>query len=355
MEQKRITWVDTARFFAMLAVMANHTQYTTAKLDSFVAPFYLNMFSFAAGYVYVHRAGFGKFFRRKLQQLFVPWLCLSLLTIGLGQLLSFHEHAPLGRLLLDNLLQIHYRGDEMWYVAALFAGFLPFYFLIALLERRAEKRRRRAWGLLLLLFALALAGDAFVMFVPPEHVPGCYGPAPAALPWHLEYLGTMLFYMLLGYLFRGRAEAAFDRHNGRWTCALLLALFLFVNMSLPWKLGGIFGVPRLFFQHLCAVLSLAALTSLAKLLPSNAFVRMVGENTILYYGLHGKVESLVQMPLARFWPAAAALRWTDLPASAAVAVVIALLVAVLLAPVVAAIRRWLPFLAGKGRGPRRTV
>ena len=69
MEQKRITWVDTARFFAMLAVMANHTQYTTAKLDSFVAPFYLNMFSFAAGYVYVHRAGFGKFFRRKLQQL----------------------------------------------------------------------------------------------------------------------------------------------------------------------------------------------------------------------------------------------------------------------------------------------
>ena len=355
MEQKRITWVDTARFFAMLAVMANHTQYTTAKLDSFVAPFYLNMFSFAAGYVYVHRAGFGKFFRRKLQQLFVPWLCLSLLTIGLGQLLSFHEHAPLGRLLLDNLLQIHYRGDEMWYVAALFAGFLPFYFLIALLERRAEKRRRRAWGLLLLLFALALAGDAFVMFVPPEHVPGCYGPAPAALPWHLEYLGTMLFYMLLGYLFRGRAEAAFDRHNGRWTCALLLALFLFVNMSLPWKLGGIFGVPRLFFQHLCAVLGLAALTSLAKLLPSNAFVRMVGENTILYYGLHGKAESLVQQLLARIWPAAAALRWTDLPASAAVAVVIALLVAVLLLPVVAAIRRWLPFLAGKGRGPRRTV
>ena len=84
MQQKRIEWVDTARFFAMIAVMANHTQFMTAKLDSFVAPFYLNMFSFAAGYVYVHRAGFAAFFRKKLRQLFLPWLFLSLLGIVLG-------------------------------------------------------------------------------------------------------------------------------------------------------------------------------------------------------------------------------------------------------------------------------
>ena len=36
MDKKRIDWVDTARFFCMLAVMANHTQFTNAKLDSFV-------------------------------------------------------------------------------------------------------------------------------------------------------------------------------------------------------------------------------------------------------------------------------------------------------------------------------
>ena len=81
MDKKRIEWVDTARFFCMLAVMANHTQFTNAKLDSFVEPFFLNMFTFAAGYVYTHRAGFGVFFRKKLRQLFLPWLLLSTLTI----------------------------------------------------------------------------------------------------------------------------------------------------------------------------------------------------------------------------------------------------------------------------------
>ena len=348
MQQKRIEWVDTARFFAMIAVMANHTQFMTAKLDSFVAPCYLNMFSFAAGYVYVHRAGFAAFFRKKLRQLFLPWLCLSLLVIVLGQIFSFHDHAPLGTLLLGNFLQIHYRHDEMWYVAALFAAFLPFYFLVEMLEK-GGRRRGHTLTLLAAVFALAILSDAFVMFVPPEKVPGCYGRQPAALPWHLEYLGTMLFYMLLGYLFRGRAEERFDRHKGPWQALLLFALYCFVNMVLPWKVGGILGVPRLFFQHLCALLSLAALISLSKLLPSNAFVRTIGQNTILYYGLHGKAESLVQHLLVRVWPAIGALRRTDLPQSAAVAVALALVIGLLLLPVIAFIRRYLPFLAGKSR------
>ena len=147
MEQKRIEWVDTARFFAMLAVMTNHTQFSTDRFDSFVTPFYLNIFSFAAGYVYCHRAGFSRFFRKKVQQLFIPWLCLSVLSIVSAGLFSLNRHAPVATRLFENLLQIHYRNDEMWYVAALFAAFLPFYFVVGCYERDRGGKGRR--GLLL--------------------------------------------------------------------------------------------------------------------------------------------------------------------------------------------------------------
>ena len=320
MQQKRIEWVDTARFFAMIAVMANHTQFMTAKLDSFVAPFYLNMFSFAAGYVYVHRAGFAAFVRKKLRQLFLPWLFLSLLVIVLGQIFSFHNHAPLGTLLLGNFLQIHYRHDEMWYVAALFAAFLPFYFLVEMLEK-GGRRRGRTLTLLAAVFALAILSDAFVMFVPPEKVPGCYGRQPAALPWHLEYLGTMLFYMLLGYLFRGRAEARFDRHKGPWQALLRFALYCFVNMVLPWKVGGIFGVPRLFFQHLCA---------------------LIGYDPVRWSGY---VYCVLAVLAQAYY---ATLKDASLFASISPAM-FALVIGLLLLPVIAFIRRYLPFLAGKSR------
>ena len=74
MEKKRIEWVDTARFLCMLAVMAEHAESMTGTMDKIIDPFYLNMFSFAAGYVYVHRRGFRDFLGRKVRQLLVPWL-----------------------------------------------------------------------------------------------------------------------------------------------------------------------------------------------------------------------------------------------------------------------------------------
>ena len=347
MDKKRIAWVDTARFFCMLAVMANHTQFTNAKLDSFVEPFFLNMFTFAAGYVYTHRAGFGVFFRKKLRQLFLPWLLLSTLTILLAQIFSFQSHDPLLLALGKNLLQIRYFGDEMWYVAALFVSFLPFYFVVACYEAGGEHKARRAPVLLLLVFALAVASDCLMQFSPAERLPWYSGTRLFSLPWHLEYVGPMLFYMTLGYFFRRYGEGLFDRLNRRWLWPLLLALYVLVVMVLPLRVGGIFGFPRVLFLYLCALLGIVTLIAMGKSLPSNAFVRFVGQNTILYYGLHGKAESAVQQLLLRLWPRSGDYYFNEVPPAQVLAVAVALAVAVLLVPVVWLILRYLPILAGK--------
>ena len=348
MDKKRIDWIDTARFFCMLAVMANHTLYTNPKLDSFVEPFFLNMFTFAAGYVYTHHPGFGDVFRKKLRQLFLPWLYLSTLTIVLAQLFSFRSHDALWIALGKNLLQIRYLKDEMWYVAALFVSFLPFYAVVACYETGGAKKRRRAWLLLVLVFLLAISSDCLTQFGPAEHLPWYRGSGPIALPWHLEYVGPMLFFMLLGYLFRRYGEAAFDRLNRAWLWPLLLALYVLVVMVLPLRVGGIFGFPRVLFLYLCALLGILTLIAMGKSLPSNAFVRFIGQNTILYYGLHGKAESAVQQLLGHVWPMPFAVyRYREAVPAYLLAVLIALIVAVLLIPVNKLILRYLPFLAGK--------
>ena len=143
-----------------------------------------------------------------------------------------------------------------------------------------------------------------MQFGSPERLPWYSGARLFSLPWHLEYVGPMLFYMTLGYFFRRYGEARFDRLNRRWLWPLLLGLYVLVVMVLPLRLGGIFGFPRVLFLYLCAL-------------------------------------------LLRLWPRSGDYYYNEVPPAYVLAAAVALTVAVLLVPVVWLILRYLPILAGK--------
>ena len=347
MDKKRIEWVDTAKFLCMLAVMAEHAESMTGTLDKIVDPFYLNMFSFAAGYVYVHRHGFRNFFSKKLRQLMVPWLFFSLLVIFSAHLFSFNEHESLWRELELNFLQIKYSRGEMWYVAALFVAFIPFYFSIDWYENSNEPARKKTGLLLIVSFLLALGSLAFSTFFPRDILPWTRELVPVALPWHLEYIFQVMFAMILGYLFRRFWEPTFDRYDGPWTCLLLwiayLVAVLVIGGPLPY-----FELARYLWYYPCAFLGMAAVISLAKRIRPNAYTRCVGQNTLIYYGLHGKVESVIQAGIRHFWREP----YEELiggghESAALLAVALALVVSVLLMPVSWFINRYLPFMLGR--------
>ena len=347
MEKKRIEWVDSAKFLCMLAVMAEHAESMTGTMDKIIDPFYLNMFSFAAGYVYVHRHGFKDFLGKKVRQLLVPWFCFSLLVILSSHLFSFNAHESLGKELLQNFLQIKHSGGEMWYVAALFVAFLPFYFFIDRYERSALALRRKTALLLGVSFVLALLSLAFATFFPRDILPWTRELVPAALPWHLEYMFQAMFAMVLGYLFRRFWEPGFDRHDGPWTCLLLwaayLAAVLVIGGPMPY-----YGLARYLWYYPSAFLGMAAVISLAKRIRPNRYTRCVGQNTLTYYGLHGKVESVLQAMLRHFWyEPYEELIWGGHESSALLAVALSLLVSVILMPVAWFINRYLPFMVGR--------
>ena len=350
MDKKRIAWVDTVKFLCMIAVMADHAESSREMLDLFVAPFYLNMFSFAAGYVYVHREGFGPFLRKKARQLLVPWLVFSLFVILTAHLLSFREHTgSLGRDLLWNFLQIHYHGDEMWYVAALFVAFLPFYFVVSRYERSPAPGKTAAAQLLAFLL-LALGSTAFSFLLPRDLLPWSEG-LPLTLPWHLEYIGQAVFYMLLGFFFRVRWEAAYDRRGSLARGLGFLLVYLVLLYVVPPLFGGFTQAQLAFYYFPCSLAAMPAIVSLCKAVRPGRFVSYVGQNTLVYYGLHGKVESLLLILLRRFVPQ---LYYTGIWGESALfnlgfTLAFALVTAVLLLIPAYIINRWFPFVLGRRR------
>lgn len=355
MEKKRVVWVDLARFFCMIAVMSEHSPMMTDLLDNLWEPWFLNLFSFVAGYVYLHRPGFGSFVRRKLRQLLVPWAFFSFLIVLLSAVFSFGEH-NIRQELIQNLLQIRYHGGEMWYVAALFVAFLPFYWLVDRYER-SGLRQKDVLFLLVALF-LAVLSDVFSHYAPRDLLPWGTPELPTTLPWHLEYMFHAMFYMFLGYLFRLRWEPVFDRHNSPLLCAGLLALYL-AMLFVFYPVGSLLfpgpGIPRLYLR---SFVSIGAVVSLCKLIPGTGHMKLVGANTLVYYGLHGKVESLIRAAALRLCPGL----WETLLYSAGgwqalAAVFIAWLTSWLLVPAVWIFNRWFPVLVGKkaGRAARAGV
>lgn len=327
--------------------MTEHVECVTPLWDRFVEPFFLNMFSFAAGYVYVHRDGFGRFFYKKVRQLFIPWLFFSSLTIVTAHIFSFNVHESLAVEMGRNMLQIMYHGSEMWYVAALFVAFLPFYFFIKAYEKADSPAGQREGRLLLVSFTLCVLSYCFSHYGPRDLFPWCSPDLPIALPWHLEYMFQAMFFMVLGYLFRERYEKIYDSVDSLRLCLLLCAGYLFLDILLPelvsypaW-VNFMLYYPRVF-------LGCMAVIALSKRLRPNRYTRFVGGNTLSYYGLHGKGESLVQFVLRHInEPEYLEIVWGNHPEAVIYALGEALLVSVLLIPAVCFINRFLPFVVGR--------
>lgn len=209
---KRIEWVDVGKFFCIMFVMLSHLESNTELLNRFYAPFFLNGFFFLAGYVYKPSNSFGDLLKKKVKGLLLPWFIFSHFNILLSGIISLKGDRNTLEELKWNLLQIRGLGDGIWFVAALFVAFIPFYFVI---------RWNKPIYACILSFILALVSSIYRAYMNPDLLPW----GTNALPWHLEYIFFAMFWMVLGYYFKLYGEAIFERvaQNMR---AIYLSIYL---------------------------------------------------------------------------------------------------------------------------------
>ena len=343
--KKRIEWVDTAKWICMMFIMLEHLESGCDELSVLHTAFGVEVFFIAAGYV--HKAGqnFKSFFIKKVKCLVVPWLVFSFLDISIAQIFSFGEHGDYFTELLWNLAQIRQHYAQLWFIPALFATFLPFYFFIEWYNRKADKdNHRRPWLFFLIAFALWGVDVAYSHFMMDKPLPW----GSSNLPWHADYIFIAMFYMTIGYFLRNNFEDTFDRLNIRRNRIILLAIYL-CSVYYPYLTDFRMSEPiqELFARLINPLMGCTLVCAFSKVIKSNRYIAYVGQNTLLYFAFHGKVLGFVQGVLKRLFAEAYAQILSNKLSSSIFAICLTIAMSFVLIVPCYIVNRYFPFLVGR--------
>lgn len=284
-----------------------------------------------SGYVYRDTLDFKKHMVKKFKGLFVPWFIFSNFNIILSSIVTLKGDRNLKDELILNLFQIRGYGDGIWFVAALFMAFIPFYFVVKLNNCLAS---------ISLSFVLALLSNIYSNYFPKDY----FSWGSNALPWHLEYIFIAMFWMVLGFYYKQQFEKAFVRYDKWYLTTLVSFIYLAVVFSPIYVKQPFIAIV---FTYARSLLGVVFLVLLSKRIKSNAYFSYVGANTLIYFAFHGKVYAVIEKMLATFMSSAYNVCLSNTVYSSLTAVLITLLLSVILIIPAYCINRWLPWIVGR--------
>jgi len=341
MKENRILWVDIAKYICIMFVMLSHLESSTVLLSVLYSPFFLTLFFFCSGYVYKADDSFGKFILKKVKQLFVPWLILSTANIAVSQILTFNEHKPFTEELFWNFLQIRGMNDGLWFVAALFVAFVPFFFFIKWYQKKSFSKKRICF-LVSIGFILSFLSNLYGYVMDPAVFPW----GSCALPWHLEYIFIAMFYMLMGFLFKHLWENKFDDRNTAVFRFLIWAVYcIVICIDCCCSIDNV--LLAILFSYIPSILGIAAVISVCKIIRPNKYILYIGKNSLLCFALHGKVYSLLQTVLKKFAGGFYFAVLDNVFTSSLFAILLTFVMSIILIVPIYIINRYFPFVIGR--------
>ena len=173
----------------------------------------------------------------------------------------------------------------MWFLALMFGADLVFYLIVQILKDNKKK-------IFIVTFILLMLSYIYSFTIKNP------------LPWHIQMYGVASFFMSLGYLFNGTAEKIFDKYNSIYlfiiSFIMFLMLWLIFIIFLNHKAVTFYSFGDNLLYYFAQILSsLIMLISATKLLRGNKIVLYIGQNTLVLYGLHGKLESVYEVILKK--------------------------------------------------------
>lgn len=337
-ENKRIIWIDVMKFICMFFIIVTHTEIGSSAvlLSTIYNPFILTGFLFASGYTYKHMDSFLSFLKKKIHQLLIPWFAMSFST-KIIVLIFDRNYIKFLDECFWNLLQIREVKDAIWFVAALFIAYIPFYFLINSYNK--HKNNNNYIFYLIFVFALYVIYEVYIKWFPMDLFPW----GNNRLPWHLEYISISLFYMFLGYLFKDRkVSELFDNKKAIIFPVMYILLKTFVYLQRI----EIEGFLAIIYSIIFSIFGVISLIVISKRIKQNKLILFVGQNTLLYFGLHPKALKPLQYILNRFIPNIYKSILCSQFLSTILSFVFGLCICIVLIIPIILIKKYLPFFAG---------
>lgn len=338
---KRVTWIDNVKFICIFFVMVSHLECPPRIFRLFFDPFFLTAFFFVSGYVYKDCSSFKELIKKKSKALLVPWFWFGLFNIVTSHIISFTEHSSLKKEIALNLLQIRGYGDRMWFIAALFMAHIPFYFLV----KYCDKNKR-----LFITILMYVISFVYSFFVDGNLFPW----GTNKLPWHLEYIFIVNFYMVLGYEYKNLDEnilKRFDQKRNNIIISCIYIVLVLINYIGGFTISDEF-IASTFMTIILQICGVFVCIAVGKVIPNNKCVSYIGMNTLIYYGLHGKVESIIEVVLKKI--GLYEILCMNTIAGILGGIVIVLCIMAILLPLVWIINKYFPFVIGKKRSIKKS-
>ncbi len=344
---KRIAWVDIMKYICIMFIMFSHTDFNTANMYRLYSPFYLFGFFFASGYVYTNKDTFLVFLKKKTISILIPWFLFGLFQIFTSHILSFSNHSELGAELLHFFAQIRGLDDKMWFLAALYLAFIPFYFSIKKYEQ--EETLHISYStrkLLIVCLVLYMLSKLYSKYMVASLLPW----NKVELPWHIEYVFVAMFWMVLGYLFKKKFEKVYDERVTSSFIILLSTIYLCVIFLVMTSSNKAMSnsVVQIVLDLMTSGCSIFILVFLCKHIRNNRYISYIGQNTLICFGIHGKFYSVMQTLMKKIIINLYSQILNNEVYSIIVGVLFTLALSILLIVPIYIKNRWIPVLAGKG-------
>lgn len=269
----RLKWLDISRGIAFLMVIYSHLQYKEDMIMRYFSPMFLTMFFFVSGYLFKEKCSFSKVFEQRTRTLFLPFLILGLIMIGLSHILTFNQHVSI----VDEIEGLLYQNGQnqiLWFIAALYIYSIIFYWV-----ERFTKSNEMLLGVCFILFILNAIYSYWLD-----------GPF---IPWHITAAGYACFYMALGKFYKYNEDKIDKLFNNKKVFVIAVIYVGFIsltNISCSFR-----GSKYIIDSLLLSIMSLIIGVAISKCYFQNSrFLLFVGANTLFYFAFHGKVYSLLQ-------------------------------------------------------------
>lgn len=330
MNVKRIEWVDIAKAICAFFVILHHLETNTQLLSKYYMPFFLNGFLFLSGYIYKQQ-DFKTFINKKFFSLIVPWFFFGLLIIITGNIYSPSPEAHNG-LFIDMLCffaQIRELNDAMWFVAALFISYIPFYFIIKYTNSKRKKTHFLVFVFLVAIYCLEIIYESSSI---------CFPWGNNKLPWHIEYIPNALLFMYFGYIYRNEIEQKY-KNSTLLTLLILLVYVILVNIFENYYM--------IILQIMIELYSVVLLVQISKIISPNMIIQIIGQNSLIYFGIAHYLNVPAQMLISTFFPAIYAVILSNQYYSAIFSLVFSVISCLILLLPAKIINDYFPFVLGK--------
>lgn len=150
-------------------------------------------------------------------------------------------------------------------------------------------------------------------------------------------------------MFRHNIKAEFDKYNTlklRIVASIVYLLLVFVSFFGKIKMPMVVDI---LYQYLTSIIGIAALILIAKVVRPNKYINYVGQNTLIYFALHGKVYSIIQTLLKKFVVVFYSAVLNSVAISSVFCLGLSLILSVILIIPAYIINRCFPFIVGRSK------